>query len=121
MVSLTRPVIHNRKSLKQVRRSLRNSLTSAEAVLWKNLQRSQLHGKKFRRQHSIGDYVVDFYCPECRLAVELDGQGHFNSVAAERDYVRTKFLEGLQVRVLRSRTGRCLRTYRACWKRSAGI
>ncbi|HEV2495987.1 MAG TPA: endonuclease domain-containing protein [Terriglobia bacterium] len=93
--------IHNRKALKPLRRDLRNSLTSAEVVLWKNLQRSQLAGRKFRRQHSIGNYVVDFYCPQYRLAVELDGQKHFNSMAAERDLVRTRFLEGLHMRVLR--------------------
>jgi len=95
------PPIHNRAYLAPVRRALRHSLTSAEAVLWKNLQRSQLGGRKFRRQHSIGDYIVDFYCPEHRLAIDLDGEGHFNSVAGERDYVRQKFLEGLNVRVLR--------------------
>jgi very-short-patch-repair endonuclease len=52
------------------------SLTPAEAILWKNLQRSQREGMKFRRQHGIGSYVVDFYCPDCTLAVELDGEGH---------------------------------------------
>jgi very-short-patch-repair endonuclease len=57
-------------------------LTTAEAVLWKNLQGSRLDGKKFRRQHSVGKYVLDFYCPECRLAVELDGEAHFTSIRA---------------------------------------
>ena len=59
------------------RNKLRKSLTPAEAVLWKCLQKSQLLGKKFRRQFSIDRYIVDFFCPECRLAIELDGQGHF--------------------------------------------
>ncbi len=93
--------IHNRQSLKPLRRYLRNSLTSAEAVLWKNLQRSQLNGKKFRRQHSIGRYIVDFYCPECRLAIELDGQKHFNSIASEHDAVRGEYLARLNARVPR--------------------
>ena len=53
-----------------------------------SLQRSQVCGKKFRRQHSVGNYILDFYCPECRLAVELDGQGHFNSMTSEHDYRR---------------------------------
>jgi len=66
--------IHNRKSMKEIRRHLRHSLTPAEAALWKGLKGSKLEGKKFRRQHSIGNYVVDFYCPECKLAIELDGQ-----------------------------------------------
>jgi very-short-patch-repair endonuclease len=93
--------IHNTKRLKPVRKSLRSSLTPAEAILWKNLQRSQLDGMKFRRQHSIGSYVVDFYCPECRLAVELDGEGHFNSIKAEYDARRTAFLSKLNVQVIR--------------------
>ena len=93
--------IHNIKPLKTVRKQLRDSLTPAEAILWKNLQRSQLEGKKFRRQHSIGNYVVDFYCPECRLAIELDGEGHFNSIKSEHDARRTAFLITLNVRVLR--------------------
>jgi very-short-patch-repair endonuclease len=92
--------IHNRKSLRLVRKGLRNSLT-AEAVLWKNLQRSQLLGKKFRRQHSVGHYVIDFYCPDCRLAIELDGAVHFNSAVSEYDARRTTYLNSLNIRVLR--------------------
>ena len=60
---------------------------------------------KFRRQHSIGRYVVDFYCPECRLAIELDGQVHFNSIKSEYDDVRTEFLKQLNIRVLRFENG----------------
>lgn len=93
--------IHNRKPLKEIRKNLRRSLTPAEAALWKTLQGSKLEGKKFRRQHSIGNYVVDFYCPECRLAIELDGEKHFNSIAAEYDLRRTEYLNSLNVRVLR--------------------
>jgi len=52
--------IHNWKSLKDTRRELRSNLTSAEATLWIMLQKSQLEGRKFRRQHSIGTYIVDF-------------------------------------------------------------
>ncbi len=93
--------IHNRPELKARRRVLRSALTPAEAVLWKNLQRAQLEGKKFRRQHSVGNYVLDFYCPECRLAIELDGQGHFNSFGSVRDFAREEFLKGYNIRVLR--------------------
>ena len=58
------PPIHNRKSVEDLRKALRHSPTEAEALLWSKLRRSQLAGKKFRRQHSIGNYIVDFYCPE---------------------------------------------------------
>ena len=69
--------IHNRESLRPLREELRHTLTPAEASLWKSLRRSQVCGKKFRRQHSVGPFILDFYCPECRLAVEFDGQEHF--------------------------------------------
>ena len=93
--------LHNLPQLKERRRQLRNSLTPAEALLWKNLQRSQVDGGKFRRQHSVGRYVVDFYCPARRLAVELDGQGHFDSTRSEYDVKRMRFLEQQGIRVLR--------------------
>ena len=69
--------IHNRKYLEKFRKKLRSNLTPAEAVLWSSLQRKQLEGRKFRRQHSIGNYIADFYCPSERIVVELDGAGHF--------------------------------------------
>ena len=93
--------IHNREPLKSRRRELRHSLTPAEASLWKSLQRSQLCGKKFRRQHSVGNYILDFYCPECRVAVELDGQKHFDPMMSEYDYRRSEYLKKLGIRVLR--------------------
>jgi very-short-patch-repair endonuclease len=93
--------LHNLPQLKERRRQLRASLTPTEALLWKNLQRSQVDGRKFRRQHSVGPYVVDFYCPACQLAVELDGQGHFDSTRSEYDVKRMRFLEQQGIRVLR--------------------
>src|ERR1039458_6925367 len=93
--------IHNNSGLKPRRKELRSALTPAEASLWKSLQRSKVNGQKFRRQHSVGSYILDFYCPECRLAVELDGQGHFNSVKSEYDYRRSEYLKKVNIRVLR--------------------
>jgi len=93
--------IHNIPALKQRRRELRQNLTTAEALLWKNLQRSRLDGKKFRRQHSVGKYVLDFYCPECRLAMELDGETHFTSIRAEYDVARDEFIRSLKIRTVR--------------------
>ena len=61
----------------------------------------KLDGKKFRRQHSIGPYIVDFFCPECRLAVELDGDAHMTGSGAEADERRTKVLKHFNVRVIR--------------------
>jgi very-short-patch-repair endonuclease len=95
------PILHNRLEARPHRRELRNSLTPAEAALLKSLQRSQLCGKKFRRQHSVGPYILDFYCPECRLAVELDGQAHFNPLSWEHDARRTEYLNQAFIHVVR--------------------
>ena len=93
--------IHNLPALKDRRRELRHNATRAEALLWACLRKSQLDGKKFRRQHSIGPYIVDFYCPECRVIVELDGEVHTGLLAIERDERRTEFLSRFGVQVLR--------------------
>jgi len=98
---MRRRLIHNLKSNTNRRKELRKNLTSAEALLWTNLKNSQLDGKKFRRQHSIGPFIVDFFCPECRLAIELDGDVHMTDQGAERDENRTEFLKRFNVRVIR--------------------
>ncbi len=93
--------INNLHVLRQRRRALRAALTPAEARLWTYLQGSGLQGRKFRRQHSVGPYVVDLYCPREKLAIELDGAVHDNDAANRRDEARAAYLEGLGVRVLR--------------------
>lgn len=93
--------IHNLKPLKEYRRALRNEGTPEEAMLWKALRNSQLEGKKFRRQHSIGNYIVDFYCPSEKIVVELDGQPHFNPGAQANDFERDEWLKAQHFRVLR--------------------
>ena len=92
---------HNAPELKPRRRELRTSLTPAEALLWRHLQRSKLQGRKFRRQHSVGPYILDFYCPSERLAVELDGAAHDHDAAERRDILRTTYLAASGVRVIR--------------------
>ena len=96
-----RRLIHNLASSNGRRKELRGNLTPAEAFLWKHLKNSQLNGKKFRRQHSIGPYIVDFFCPECRLAVELDGAGHMTEIGADLDTERSEFLKRFNVTVIR--------------------
>ena len=92
---------HNHPSLGERRRSLCASLTPAEAALWRVLQRSQLLGRKFRRQHSIGPFVVDFYCPKERLVIELEGSAHDSEHTAIRDEARERFLSAAGLTVLR--------------------
>jgi very-short-patch-repair endonuclease len=98
---MKKPKIHNRPSLNSFRKKLRNNSTSAEAVLWMRLKQSQLEGRKFRRQHSIGNYIVDFYCPEEKLTVELDGEGHFWEEGMKRDHRRACYLNSLGIDVIR--------------------
>jgi very-short-patch-repair endonuclease len=87
--------------LRTFRRELRAGLTPAEAALWNMLKRSQLDGRKFRRQHSVGFYILDFYCPMERLAIELDGQVHMSGDAQQYDYERSLFLEFYKIKVIR--------------------
>ena len=75
---------HNKKSLKERRKHLRNNGTSAEATLWTLLSKSQLDGRKFRRQHSINSFIVDFYCPSEKLVIELNGEHHFTDAVLEK-------------------------------------
>ncbi|MFC6224556.1 endonuclease domain-containing protein [Hymenobacter artigasi] len=92
---------HNLSQKKDDRRTLRNILTPAEATLWKSLKGGQLAGRKFRRQHSVGAYILDFYCPEERIAVELDGAGHYTAAGNLHDAARTAYLNTLGIQVVR--------------------
>jgi very-short-patch-repair endonuclease len=93
--------IFNRKQLKPRRQVLRNYGTSAEATLWLLLKGKQLDKRKFRRQHSVGPYILDFYCPQEKLAVELDGEQHFTDHGKEYDARRTKYINDLGILILR--------------------
>lgn len=92
---------HNLKEQTVVRRSLRNNSTAPEAILWLRLKGKQIEGLKFRRQFGVGPYVLDFYCPELRLAIELDGEVHNTSWGEAHDEIRTKFLMENNINVLR--------------------
>ena len=94
-------MLHNRKYLKENRKDLRSNSTPAEAELWKYLRAAQLGGRKFRRQHSIGNYILDFYCPSEKLAIELDGHVHFHAAAEQSDTERDQALQELGIKVLR--------------------
>jgi very-short-patch-repair endonuclease len=93
--------IHNRKELMPRRKELRNGATEAERHLWRFLKGGHLQGRKFRRQHSIGWYIADFYCPSERLVIELDGDSHYTDEAQEYDAQRTLYLNRLGITILR--------------------
>jgi len=102
---ITSCMIHNKRhdptASKDNRKTLRKNLTPAEAFLWKQLQEKKLSGRKFRRQHGIDRYIVDFYCAKEALIIELDGEVHMNATAEEYDNIRTGYLEKLGFKILR--------------------
>ena len=93
-------LIHNNQILKDRRRELRKNLTKTEQELWWYIRDKKL-GVKFKRQHSIGGYILDFYCSEKKLIVELDGEIHNTKEAREYDAVRNKYFESLGYKTLR--------------------
>ena len=92
----------DRTKLKTARaRRLRRDATRPEQKLWFKLRGGQLGGTSFRRQHPVGPYVLDFYCPSVRLAIELDGDQHGTKQGLAHDATRTRFLQNKGIRVLR--------------------
>ena len=92
--------VYNIRSLLERRKELRNNSTPQESTLWWYLKGKNL-GVKFRRQHSIGGYILDFYCAENKLIIEIDGNIHDNFEAREYDSVRDKLFVDLGCKVLR--------------------
>ena len=82
-------------------RALRNNMTGTERRLWAHLRGRRLEGWKFRRQHPIGEYIVDFYCPAARLVIELDGYSHSFDQQIAYDEARQRWLEFQDYKVLR--------------------
>ncbi len=92
--------IMNKPEYKDRRKTLRNNATHPEQVLWQKLRAKQL-GVKFRRQHGIGHYIADFYSPEIKLVIELDGDSHFTENGLQYDAIRDQFMAALGLRVIR--------------------
>jgi very-short-patch-repair endonuclease len=90
--------VYNILKLKERRVILRTKQTPQEILLWSRLRREQL-GFKFRRQHSIGGFIADFYCPSKKLVIEIDGSQHFTN--KEYDENRSNYFKGLNIKVLR--------------------
>lgn len=82
-------------------RQLRRNETEAESCLWEVLRNRQLHGFKFRRQHQVGGYIVDFYCHEAQLVIECDGPIHETNENWQHDQARSAYMVGYGLRVLR--------------------
>lgn len=89
------------KNFKEARRQLRRKMTEAEGILWSKIRNRQLGKYKFRRQYSIGTFIVDFYCPEAELVIEVDGGHHGEPKQADYDKIRTRYFNSLGIKVVR--------------------
>ncbi|MFM2483313.1 endonuclease domain-containing protein [Celerinatantimonas sp. YJH-8] len=92
--------IFNSKANKKRRQELRGHMPEPEQRLWHRIRGQQL-GVKFRRQHGIGNYIVDFYCPKLALVIELDGDSHYVKNAQHYDQLRDDFMDSLGLKILR--------------------
>jgi very-short-patch-repair endonuclease len=93
--------LYNKSSEKEKRRSLRHNIPPAEKIIWERLRNRQIEACKFRRQYSIDVFVIDFYAPELKLALEIDGDSHFQDGIEAYDYQRQSFIESKGIRFLR--------------------
>jgi len=93
--------IHNSPKMADKRRDLRIHETPEEKLLWERLRNKQLKNCKFKRQHSVGGYILDFYCCSKRIAIELDGLHHLDADKIRYDMARTELLQTYNIQVLR--------------------
>jgi len=93
--------IFNNKDSADLRRNLRKNMPITEVVIWQRIRAGQLGGYKFKRQYSAANFILDFYCPLKRLAIELDGESHYLGNQKEYDKDRTKYLNSLNIKVVR--------------------
>ena len=89
------------KRLRNFARQMRKVPTSAEQHLWRIVRNRRLAAFKFRRQHPLGPYILDCYCPAARLVVELDGDSHATDEGRQQDAERTAYLARRGLKVLR--------------------
>ncbi|MEH2297119.1 endonuclease domain-containing protein [Nostoc sp.] len=93
--------LYNKNSEIEKRRLLRQNITKAEKLLWDKIRDRQLENCKFRRQYSVDKFVMDFYSSEFKLAIEIDGESHFQEGAAESDKARQQFIESAGIKFIR--------------------
>jgi very-short-patch-repair endonuclease len=98
--------INNLKYLEPNRKALRNNPTESEKLLWLYLRNGKILGRRFRRQFSILNYILDFYCFDEKLAIELDGKQHYTKEGVMIDTERDAFLTAQGITVLRFENGR---------------
>ena len=87
--------------LKQLARNLRNNSTLSEVLFWNEVKGKRINGFQFLRQKPIGNFIIDFYCPKLRLAIEIDGDSHGFDEAIQRDKFKEKYLSKLGIHLIR--------------------
>jgi len=107
---------YNKKSEQEKRRNLRNDMTYCERVIWLHLRKKQL-GYRFLRQYSVDHFVIDFYCPKLKLAIEIDGGIHEDPYQRRYDLIRQKYLENYGITFLRIKNEEFLGNPNRCFKR----
>jgi very-short-patch-repair endonuclease len=93
--------IYNKKKDQKKRRYFRKNMPKSEVLLWTKLKNRQMHGERFLRQYGVDQYVLDFYCPRLKLAIEVDGDSHFRPGSEEQDKTRQEYIEAYGIRFLR--------------------
>ncbi|MEO8894180.1 MAG: endonuclease domain-containing protein [Coleofasciculaceae cyanobacterium] len=93
--------LFNKTTEKSKRRQLRQNMTKAEALIWQKLRCKQIENCKFRNQYSVDRFVLDFYSPEIKLAIEIDGESHFQEGAGQYDNERQIYIESAGIKFLR--------------------
>ena len=104
--------LHNQRSQISNRRQNRRTPTEPEKLFWSWVRGKQL-GYKFRRQHGIGQYIVDFYCAELQLIIELDGDSHYSEEGIKSDSIRTAFLEAKGFSIIRLKNSEVMKNKHA--------
>jgi len=92
---------YNKHEYKNNRKRLRNYSTNAEIILWNRLKNKSLQGFKFRRQYSVDQFILDFYCTPLKLAIELDGQVHLEKEMKQHDENRDAYINCFGITILR--------------------
>jgi very-short-patch-repair endonuclease len=93
--------IYNKKKFQERRRMLRNNMLKSEVVLWSKIKNRQIHGERFLRQYDVDQYVLDFYCPRLKLAIEVDGDSDFMPGSEGQDKARQEYIETLGIHFMR--------------------
>lgn len=93
--------LFNKLSTREKRKNLRKEQTEVEKILWQKLRAKRFFNLKFFRQYGIGEYIADFYCPEMKIVIELDGSQHYTEEGKEYDKAREGFMEACGIKTFR--------------------